>query len=369
MIRVALDSQPLLGEKTGIGQYVDNLTNVLKRNREEIEIKYWFNQILKKKHSTLNIDQFDIINSSYPYKVIRRLQGPDLLHSYPIDIGDKFDLFHGTNFIGYNTNKSKMVLTIHDLAFLRYPEVADYITYRHHTRWLPYSIKKADHIIAVSNQTKKDIIDYYKVPEYKISVVHLAANHTVASVETHSFNLPEQYILFVGTLEPRKNIPFIIRGFALAKRKYSFNHKLVLVGKKGWKYEEIFKTIDDLKLNDEIIFLGFVTDQELSVIYKKASLFLFPSLYEGFGMPILEAMRHGVPVITSNLSSMPEIVGDSAIKISPNHLDELVESIGVLIENVEIHTNYSKKGLKQSKLFSWERVGKETLDVYKKVLS
>lgn len=370
MLKIAIDSQPLIGQKTGIGQYVNNIFNILDTNNE-LELKYWMNQIVYSRYREIGIDEKTIINNRYPYKVIRRLQAPSIFHSFPIDIFNKFDIFHGTNFIAYNTLNAKVVLTIHDLAFLRYPEVADEITYRHHTHWLFYSIQKADHIIAISHQTKLDIMEFYNVPEQKISVIYLAPNLPRLNINDNdiNFELPKKYFLFVGTLEPRKNIPFLIRGFALAKEKYGFEHKLVLVGKKGWKYEEIFQTIDELNIYNDIILLGYVTDMELSVIYQRASVFLFPSLYEGFGMPILEAMTHGIPVITSNISSMPEVVGDAAIKISPKNIEEFINAIGLLMNNEKIHAHYSKEGLKQSELFSWEKVGKETLDVYRKVLS
>jgi glycosyltransferase involved in cell wall biosynthesis len=372
-IKVLFESQPLIGEKTGIGRYVDKLTSSIDQ-QSDVELFFWYNQLIN--NSKINTDQIKTINNRYPYKVIRRI-GKQLkfFHEVPVDVGLKFDIFHAGNFITYNTSKAKNIITIHDLAFLKYPDVTDDKTYKHHTTWLPYSIERADHIIAVSNQTKDDIISFYKVPEDKISITYLATDCSINQSNLKDFNiikdryqLPNQYLLYVGTLEPRKNIPYMLEAYSIAKRKYQIPHKLVIVGKKGWKYESIFQTIERNKLENDIIFTGFVKDEDLPVIYSGARVFLFPSIYEGFGLPVLEAMKCGLPVITTNISSLPEVAGDAGILIPLDDVSYFADQIFELVNDDEKWKHYSQLSLNRASQFSWDRTALETIDVYKKVL-
>jgi glycosyltransferase involved in cell wall biosynthesis len=371
-MKVLFDSQPLLGNRTGIGRYVEQLTESMK---EKAKVDFWFNQIRTKNLNTITIPTSNVKNSRYPYKVLRRLGKPNILHDLPIDIIGEYDIFHGGNFTTFNTRKAKNIITIHDLAFLRDPNITDDITYKHHTTWLPYSINKADHIIAISNQTKADIMKYYKVPDEKITVTYLSADSSLqrASMEEIEatkarYNLPNQYFLYVGTLEPRKNIPYMLEAFSKAKEKYQIPHKLVIVGKKGWKYESIFQTIERNKLENDIIFTGYINDEDLPAIYSGASIFLFPSLYEGFGLPVLEAMKCGVPVITTNVSSLPEVAGDAGILIPLDDVGYFANQIFELINDDDKWKHYSQLSLTRAGQFSWDRTAQETIDVYKKVL-
>jgi glycosyltransferase involved in cell wall biosynthesis len=373
-LKVTFESQPLIGHLTGIGRYVKELTKRLDINKD-IQLTYWFNQLVKNKQLELGLNIEEIENTRYPYKVIRRLGHPKFLHHLPVDIKGKPDIFHAGNFITYNTLKAKNIVTIHDLAFLKYPDVTDDITFKHHTTWLPDSINRADHIIAVSKQTKEDIIGFYKVPDEKITVTYLSADSSLqrASMEEIEatkarYNLPNQYLLYVGTLEPRKNIPYMLEAYSIAKRKYQIPHKLVIVGKKGWKYESIFQTIEKNKLENDIIFTGYVKDEDLPAIYSGASVFLFPSIYEGFGLPVLEAMKCGVPVITTNVSSLPEVAGDAGILIPLDDVGYFADQIFELVNDDDKWKHYSQLSLTRAGQFSWDRTAQETIDVYKKVL-
>ncbi len=344
--------------------------------QKNIHVDYWFNQVTNKR--AIYFEQIptpQIKNSRYPYKYIRRLMNPTKLHDFPVDLFKPVDVFHGGNFITYKTKKAKNVITIHDLAFLKFSNIANDHTYRHHTLWLPYSIEKADHIIAVSQQTKQDIIEYYKVPESKITVTYLAADHHIKTEDDTTVNiikakyaLPEQYVLYVGTIEPRKNIPFLIEGYALAKKQYKFEHKLLLVGGKGWKDEPVYQMINKYSLKDDVIFSGYVDEEDLPAIYTGASLFLFPSVYEGFGIPVLEAMQCKVPVITSNVSSLPEIVGEAGRLVSLKQRDDFIDSIGELLGDEKKRKQYAEAGAKQAQQFSWNKTALQTLEVYRKLL-
>lgn len=373
-MKVLIDAQPLIGTRTGIGKYVEQLS--LNLENKNIKTNYWFNQILKNKHKYLGLNDRNIINSRYPYKAIRRLFSPNVLYDIPIDINKKIDLFHGTNFITYNTLKVKNIITIHDLAFLKFPYTADDKTFRHHKEWLPYSIEKADHIIAVSNQTKKDIIELFKVKDNKITTIHLSAdknmkkqNGIVVNDVRIKYGLPHKYLLFVGTVEPRKNLEYMLKAFLLSKMEINHSYKLVIVGKIGWKYERLHEFINHNNLEKDITFLGYVDGDDLPAIYSGATIFLYSSLYEGFGIPLLEAMNCGVPVITSNTSCIPEVVGEAAIQVPIDDVSNFSRQINNVILSEALQNELSIKSLERASRFSWENVATETIQVYEKVLN
>ncbi|PIN89775.1 glycosyltransferase family 1 protein [Candidatus Pacearchaeota archaeon CG10_big_fil_rev_8_21_14_0_10_32_14] len=273
-------------------------------------------------------------------------------------------------FFGYG--KTKKILSILDLSQIIYPENTTRLG-SIYSKLLPSVCKRSDFIITISESTKNDLMKYYDIPPSKIKVIYLGADENYKVLPKTKINfiydkykIPKDYILYVGTLEPRKNIPNLLRAYA--KIKSDINHKLVITGKKGWKYKEIYDTIDELKLENDVIFTGYVEEEDLPSIYNGASLFVYPSYYEGFGLPPLEAMSCGCPVITSNTSSIPEVVGDAGIMINPNDVDELAKQIKRVLSDKKLRENMKQKGLKQSKKFSWEKCAREHLEVYEEVI-
>ncbi|HMK53515.1 MAG TPA: glycosyltransferase family 1 protein, partial [Methanobacteriaceae archaeon] len=224
-------------------------------------------------------------------------------------------------------NKVPKIMTIHDLTPIIMPETHS-TKYRRWWRWnftLNLIKDKVDHFITISHSTKNDCMKYLNIPEEKITVVHIAVDEIYKPIinkdqiydEIRSnYGIVDPFILFVGTLEGRKNIPTILKAFHKLKKK-GINHKLVLVGMKGWNLDDIFESIKHLNLQDEIIFPGYVPESDLVKLYNLADVFVYPSLYEGFGLPPLEAMSCGCPVLTSNVSSLPEVVKDAGITLDP----------------------------------------------------
>lgn len=266
------------------------------------------------------------------------------------------------------------VVTIHDLSFIFFPNdflKTDLIKLR---QWTKYSIKKAKKIIAVSKTTKKDIIKYYQVSEDKIEVIYNGYEKRILHKKLPLKKIKKlpleakNYILYVGTLQPRKNITVLIQAFHLFKR-LNKNFKLVIVGKKGWLYQDIFSLVKKLGLNNEILFTDYVSDEELVFLYQNACCFVLPSLYEGFGIPILEAMSFDCPVISSFTSSLPEIGGNACLYFNPNNFNELFEKIKLLTENKNLRKELIKKGKERVRLFSWQKCGQETLQVIKSAVS
>ena len=270
------------------------------------------------------------------------------------------------------------VVTIHDLAYLYYPEDFTKKDLWQLINWTKFSINKADKIVAVSKTTKKDIIKNYDIDENNITVVYngyeklsqklevKSPSFAIASEGKQNYNSKvkskEPFILFVGTIQPRKNLETLIDAFDKFIQTNK-NFKLVIVGKKGWLYENIFEKVKVMNLENKVIFTDHVSDPELVWLYKNAFCLVLPSLHEGFGIPILEAMNFDCPVVTSFSSSLPEIGGDASLYFNPKNPDDLLEKLKTLQNNNELRKELITKGRQRIKDFSWEKCGKETLDV------
>ena len=262
-----------------------------------------------------------------------------------------------------------IVVTIHDLSFFYYPSEFRKKDLFQLKNWTAQAIHKSKAIIAVSKTTKKDIVKWYQIPDTKISVIYngfekKSEDKSDKDVLTQYNISGKKYILYVGTLQPRKNIVTLIHAF----NDYYKTHeglKLVIVGKKGWLYDEIFAEVKRLSLNDKVIFTDFIPDEDVIILYKNAWVFVMPSLYEGFGIPILEAMAYGCPVISSQNSSLPEIGGEACLYFDPEDPNDLIEKLYQLAQSKEIYNKLIKTGKNRITLFSWERCAHETLELLK----
>lgn len=261
------------------------------------------------------------------------------------------------------------VISILDISYLLFPEYFKKSDLAQLTSWSKYSIKNAKRILTISEATKKDIVKFYGVDQDKIIVtypgINLFSEDINREIVFKKYHLNKKYILYVGTLQPRKNIIRLIESY----RKLDTNEiNLVIVGKKGWLYDEIFQKVEEHSLVNKVTFLDYVTREELGVLYKNAQCLILPSLYEGFGIPVVEAMSQGIPVVVSNISSLPEIAGDAGILVDPYEIDSIVQGLKKAI-NLDQNERKSiiDKGLKRVKLFSWEKCAKETLKVLQEV--
>jgi glycosyltransferase involved in cell wall biosynthesis len=302
---------------------------------------------------------------------------PNFAYSVPFDITTKkADIFHGTNFTYTPIVKGKTVITIHDLAYMKYPETTSERIYKHHSNWVPWSARKCDRIIADSHQTKADITELLGIPGEKIDVIHLAADERFRPMSTNEvrpvldkYHLPPNYILFVGTLEPRKNLLGLLKAYYALKQNCDYSEKLVIVGAKGWKFSPIFQWIEEKALQEDVIFTGFVDDADLPALYNGSAVFVLPSIYEGFGLPILEAMNCGIPVIASNRSSIPEVAGSAGILLDPEDHENWAMEMHQMLTVSDQRKNYSALSLEQGKKFTWKRTAYETKQVYDKLLN
>lgn len=260
------------------------------------------------------------------------------------------------------------VVAILDVSYLHFPGMFSRRDLYQLKLWGRYSISKAKKIITISESSKSDIIKKYKVSSSEVAVVYpgikkesTSMNHELGMDELRKkFGISNKYILFVGTLQPRKNVERLIEAFAKLKRE---DLDLVIIGKKGWMFDDILDAPKKFHIEPRVRFLHEVTDEELPPFYKNAVMFVLPSLYEGFGLPVLEAMKYGCPVITSDISSLPEAGGDAALYVDPNNVDDIASKMRKLLEDENLRKDLIAKGKKQIEKFSWEKSAKETLAV------
>ena len=291
---------------------------------------------------------------------------------------NNIDVFWGTQHCLPKRNKYtkniEFVLTIHDLAIKKLKTVGSLKNTIIQKLFVKRSLKNADKIIAISEATKKDIVQLYNIDKEKISVVYNGTNfENIGPIDEkkqkeirQKFGIENTpFLLFVSTIEPRKNIETLIKAFNYVKEKYNSNLKLILAGGLGWKFEGVLKLFEEAKYKEDIVMPGFISKEEKKYLYQHAEAFVYPSLYEGFGLPILEAMAERTLVITANNSSLPEVGGDVAFYYNDTlSYEELGEKIQeVLNLNDEQKQERINKGLEQIKKFTWEKCAKETLDI------
>ncbi len=288
------------------------------------------------------------------------------------------DLVHGlVNVLPLTTNKPGVV-TVHDLSFVRMPEKLRLTKRLYLAQLCRASVAKAAHVIAVSQQTADDLMHYFDVAAHKISVVHngVAAEFTPGAARLignfrADRGLPERFLLYVGTLEPRKNLELLIKAFARWRSQANEQErevKLVLAGAKGWFYTQVFQLVKALGLEQSVLFPGFILEAELPNWYRAAEGFVYPSLFEGFGLPVLEAMACGTPVLCSQIPSLLEVVGDSALTFPPHSEEDLATSLALLLNQPALRLALRAKGLRQAQNFSWQRTAQATAAVYNQMV-
>lgn len=294
----------------------------------------------------------------------------------PLELARRgIDLLHAMAFVTPVLSPVPSVVTVYDVSFALFPE-----SFRPFNRWYlttmtRRSVRKARAVIAISQNTANDLMRLWGVPRAKIHLAYCGVDgifRPVPADEVQAFRqtkgLPAQYILFVGTLEPRKNVVRLVEAFALLKRQ-GLPHKLVLAGGKGWMYEPIFQAVERLGLESEVIFPGFVPRSELPLWYNGAEVFVYPSLYEGFGLGPLEAMACGTPVVVSDRASLPEVVGDAGLTVAPDDVPALVEAMAAILREPSLAARLRERGLRRAGEFTWERTAQATVRAYESVMS
>ena len=384
-LRIGIDISTLLnhGPDIGAGRYIINLVrsllNIDKKNTYVLTGRYI---------STGYLEVIDSLRKEFPgsrveLKVFNSSQKKlDLWNRFkfpPLELrGFKADILHCPDYLIPPTLNRNIILTIHDLAFIRYPEFNFDWFIKKYTRVVRKNAHTAKMIIADSLSTRNDVIEFFKINPSKVYVIYLAADRMFKKLSENEidnnvlkkYKINKKYILSVGTIEPRKNFITLIKAFNLIKKKdASFDYKLVIVGRTGWKSEATYAEKNNSPYREDILFPGRVSDEDLVQIYNQAELFAYPSLFEGFGLPPLEAMSCGLPVIASDTSSLKEVIGDAGILVKAGDENELGNKILSIIKNMEIKEKLKEKSLARAGEFSWDKAAQKTIGLYYKIIS
>jgi len=371
-LKVSFDGQVLLkGNKTGIAWCAENILEQFSKF-EDIDktINYFTlgysaeNRVQADKYGEKN---YLLQQCGWFHDVLYRMAWNFLPVPYSFFFRKKVDATVFFNYIIPPGVKGKKIVFVHDMSYLACPETVRAKTRRFLNISMKKSCRRADVIVTISEFSKKEIIKYLSIPEEKIKVLPLGVDfnrfHTGYSEKekgnvVQKYGLPENYLLYLGTIEPRKNLERLIRAYAHACEKKNDMPALILAGRKGWLYEDIFNTVEKLNLTAKVKFLGYVDSEDAPVLISAAQVFLFPSVYEGFGLPVLEAMACGVPVITSDVASLPEVAGEAAILVNPMDIMNMTDEILRVVEDEGLQKEMIEKGLVQAGKFSWEKTAK-----------
>lgn len=285
------------------------------------------------------------------------------------------DLLHSPDFIPPAFGAKRNVITVHDLNFLRFPEFLDGEARRHYAGQIRWAVERADHISADSHHTRRELVELLEVPADKISVVHLAANPLFSAPMPESavqavldrHGLTRGFVLFVGTLSPRKNLLLLLNALPALPPELRDEVRLVLAGRPGWRAEEVFAAIRDNHLADRVRHLPDLTDGELAALYRAAAVLAYPSVYEGFGLPPLEAMASGCPVVASTAAAVPEVVGDAGLLIEPSDPAAWADALAQVLSDSALRAGMVARGLERARRFSWDQTAQATVAIYERV--
>jgi glycosyltransferase involved in cell wall biosynthesis len=369
-LRLTMDGIPLLFRRAGIGRYTYELVTHFAGGPSPVSVRLanvgW--SLPRTRVPALAPgDWLDRMIPRYRYHAVafNLIPRPIKRRVLAAQVSAGSDVYFGTNFLGVFHRAFPTVLTVHDMAYHIYPEHALPSMRRALDQHLPGHVQRAARVIADSEATKRDIVRILGTPADKVAVVPLATNPSFRPVADPArlsavrarHRLPARYLLYVGTIEPRKNLCTLFDAMA----QLPADIPLVVVGGRGWNAGAVFARLDDLVARGRALYLGYVAEADLPAVYSMASLFVFPSHYEGFGIPPLEAMACGVPVVTTNVSSLPEVVGDAGILVTPNHVDELAAAANRVLSDEDLAARMRVAGLARAATFSWQATAERTL--------
>jgi len=368
--KVGINSISLLSPLTGVGRYTYEITNRI-LNDKALEFYFYYGYFSKKFILPYSNNQIKnvkalIFNYTILRKIFRRL-----LFFYTKFSNKKFDLYWEPNFVPLKNIKARKVVTsIHDFSFMLYKDFHPKERIEFFENNFFQNIYRSNVIICFSNFTKREILERLNLDEKRVKVIYHGIDHNLFKIYNNfklNFKLPKKFILSVGSIEPRKNLKGLLTAYSKLPIDIKNEYHLVLAGFKGWNNKEILDLIE--KNKRYIHYLGYVSDLELAQIYNLASLFIYPSFYEGFGLPPLEAMACGTPVITSNVSSLPEVGGEAVVYCNPYDVEDIKNKIEMVIKDEVLQKEMIKKGLKRAKQFTWEKSSQEHLKLFKEILS
>ncbi len=377
-MRVGIDCRTILnpgrGEQAGVGHYTYYLVKHLLKLDRKNEYVLFFDSRMQRER-TQEFEQGNVTVRYFPFSQYRKflpVAYSHLLISATL-LKERLDLFHAPATSVPLTYRGAAIVTVHDLAIYKWPKLFPGGQILSTKLVVPRSIRRAKRVIAVSEATKRDVKNLFHVADKKITVVYEGfQRERVGSsvIDVRQKYALGKYALFIGTIEPRKNLVNLIKGFCSVANLPSMKKvELILAGAPGWKYGDVIRAIQQAKLGKRIRYLGYVQHQEKLQLIGHASVFVFPSLYEGFGLPVLEAMSLGTPVITSRVASLPEIAGTAAVFVNPHKFKEIGQAMVKVLGNANLRKRLIVEGQRRSSMFTWEATARETLRVYREVLA
>ncbi len=374
-MRVVVDISPAVNSKAGLGRYAATLVEHLQHTWVGPHLYLFYN---RRPGGTVpsHLASLPTRRVSLGYKPWRLLVWWGHLAHIPFDrlLPPDTGVFHATEHLLIPLRNIPSVFTLHDLIFEKFPQYHKPLNLFFLTRTVPLFVRRAHAVITISQASKQDLIKRYRVPEEKVHVIYEAPAPHFRPVPSErveaarrTYGLPERYLLTVGTLEPRKNLVLLLKAF---EKVYPTGlvDGLVIVGQKGWLYQDFFRTLENSPLRHKVVLTGFVPDEDLPAVYAGAQVFVFPSFYEGFGLPLLEAMAVGVPVVASSAPPLPEIGGEAALYASPERLEEFVARILACLRDPALQEEMRERGWQRARAFSWARTAAQTAEVYAKVM-
>ena len=368
-MHIGIDARLVYHTRAGIGQYTLHLANALAKSFPQDH----FTLLQDRRHTQPLVEAPNVSVASSFVPSHHRFE-QQLLRV--VMRGVHTDVFHSPDFIPPLDVQGRFVITIHDLAFLIYPHFLTQDSARYYGQ-IDRAVRHASQIIAVSESTKNDVVRMLGAPAEKVSVIYEAADPMFTPLDRPTalqyvrsiYEIPDEYILFVSTIEPRKNVVGLLRAYRRLVDDYKLTPPLVFVGAKGWLYDDVEAEVKRLQLDPYCHFLGRVSGLDLLNLYNGARCLVHPAFYEGFGLTPLEAMACGTPVIVSNVSSLPEVVGDAALLIDPRHDEEITVALWRILTDQALWEELQAKGLQRAAAFSWERTAEQTMAVYKQAAS
>jgi glycosyltransferase involved in cell wall biosynthesis len=379
VIRIAIDYTPAVRQQAGIGRIVKNQVSALIAQNPGFDLRLFIVGRVtdEQRHMAPLPLHATPINERNMVRLWHRLGSP--WPAVEHFTGGPLDLFHATDFVLAPTRVRHTIVTVHDLAFLHYPDASHPSLYHYLHVVVPRSIRKASHIIADSHHTARDIQEHFRLPLEQISVVQGAVDHAafspmrdemeIGSVKAKYGIGDRPYIFALGSLQPRKNFGRLIEAYSLARRMVTIDQQLVIGGAKGWLYDDIYAKVADLNLAGDVRFTGYICEADLAALYSGADLFAYPSLYEGFGLPIIEALACGTPVLTADNSCLAEAGGPGALYVDAHNTQSIAEALVRLCTDSALRNQLASIGRIHASHFTWERSASQLIQTYLGVLA
>jgi glycosyltransferase involved in cell wall biosynthesis len=369
-LRIAIDARKL--RDYGIGTYVRNLLRHLARIDTTTEYVLLCHPPDCDMAGNLGPNFRAVVESSPAYSVREQVR-------IPLDLRrEGIDLFHAPHYVLPPLTPCKSIVTIHDCIHLRFPQyLPNRLGYAYARASMWAATHRSNRVLTVSDASKRDILRHFHIPSAKIDVIYNAIDERFGELPDaeeiervrERYQLNDPFVLYAGNIKPHKNLERLIESFHMLRRHGPEHVKLLIIGDEISKYATLRRAVHKYKLHKHVRFLGFVPDRTLAALYRLAAVFVFPSLYEGFGLPPLEAMASGTPVITSNVSSLPEVVGDAALLIDPYEPGTIADAMRRVLTEPGLRESMREKGLARARAFSWERSVRRVREIYEEVLT